>query len=157
MIVWVPPVSLSTSWPDVRVIVWVLAKTVEMNVIVSAAPSRIGQVNRLAKTQVAEREPVPSIVVLTTSGLVWKAPTSARASRGTARAGRLTEHRSKWRHEWRGYPARAGWFGSGRHNRRESQVRDWRRRLDCGFPWSKSAAPPVPIRLYALAEERLPL
>ena len=55
VIVTAPLVSLSSSWPAVRAIVWAVAKTVGSNVIVWAPAQEVGQVDGLAQAQLARR------------------------------------------------------------------------------------------------------
>ncbi len=69
--------ELNASWPAVRVIVWAVLNTVELNVIdCSVACGTFAKLTAWPTLRSPKGDPVPSETVLTTSGLVWKAPMS---------------------------------------------------------------------------------
>ncbi len=76
VIVCAPPVSFSSSWPRVSVIVCGVAKAVGSKVIISAAPRTLARLTAWRRLRSPDGEPTPSSVVFTVSGLVWKAPMS---------------------------------------------------------------------------------
>ena len=85
VIVVVAVVPVKSSWPLVRVIVRGVAKTVGSNVI-AAPPSVSARLTAWRRLTSPEGEPVPSMVELTTRGLVWNAPMSrASEASGTPR------------------------------------------------------------------------
>ncbi len=77
-----PPLPVSTNAPDVRLMVWAVAKAVELKVIEALPDWTFARLTAARRSSSPGGAPSPSVATATTSGTVvaWKAPMSTGES-----------------------------------------------------------------------------